>query len=62
VQFGTEAFRCHISVKATLRGAKKMIGVGWLPHQPSHAFSDVSSPVFDMALAIVIPSDILESV
>jgi hypothetical protein len=39
-----------------------MLGAGWLPHQPSHAFDDVSTPVFDMALVIVIPSLILEIV
>jgi hypothetical protein len=46
---------------ATLRGENEMLGVGWLPHQPSHAFDDVSTPVFDRALVIVIPSHILES-
>jgi hypothetical protein len=39
-----------------------MLGVGWLPHQPSHAFDDVSTAVFDRALVIVIPSHILKSV
>jgi hypothetical protein len=39
-----------------------MLGAGWLPHQPSHAFDDVSMPEFDMALVMVIPSHILESV
>jgi hypothetical protein len=39
-----------------------MLGVGWLLHQPSHAFDDVSTPVFDWPLVIVIPSDILEAV
>ena len=39
-----------------------MLGVGWLPHQPSHACDDVSTPVYDMALVIVIPSHILQSV
>ena len=39
-----------------------MLGVGWLPDQPSHAFDDVSTPVFDSALVIVIPSHLLESV
>jgi len=39
-----------------------MLGVRCLPHQPSHAFDDVSTPVFDRALVIVIPSHILESV
>ena len=39
-----------------------MLGVGWLPHQPSHAFDDVSTTVFDRALVVVIPSHILEGV
>ena len=39
-----------------------MLGVGWLPHQPSHAFDDVSTPIFDRALVIVIASHIDESV
>jgi hypothetical protein len=39
-----------------------MVSIGWLPRQPYHAFDDVSTPVFDSALAIVIPSHILESV
>jgi hypothetical protein len=39
-----------------------MLCVGWLPHQPSHAFDDVSTPVFDRALVIIIPSHVLESV
>jgi hypothetical protein len=39
-----------------------MIAVRWLPHQPSHAFDNLSTPVFDRALVIVIPSHILESV
>jgi len=51
-----------MAVEATLRGKDEMLGVGWLPHLPSHAFDDVSTPVFDMALVIVIPSHILESV
>jgi len=39
-----------------------MLGIGWLPHQSSHPFDDVSTPVFDRALLIVFPSHILESV
>jgi hypothetical protein len=39
-----------------------MLGVRLVPHQPSDAFDDVSTPVFDRALVIVIPSHILESV
>jgi hypothetical protein len=61
VHFGIEAFRGRIAVKATLRGENEMFGVGWLPRQPSNAFDDVSTPVFDTALVIVIPSHILES-
>jgi hypothetical protein len=45
-----------------LRGLNKIIGVRWLPHQPSHAFVTVSTPVVDRVLVIVIPSHILESV
>jgi len=62
VHFSLEAFRWHIAVKATLRGVNMMLGIHWLPHQPSHAFDDVSTPVFDRALVIVIPFHILESV
>jgi len=61
VHFGIEAFWGRIAVKATLRGENEMLGVGSLPHQPSHAFDDVSTPVLDRALAIVIPCHILES-
>jgi len=62
VHFSIEVFRLRIADKATLRGVNEMLGVGWLPHQPSHAFNDVSTPVFDRPLVIVIPSHILESV
>jgi len=62
VHFVIEAFQGHIAVKATLRGENEMLGVGWLPHQPSHAFDEFSTPVFDKALVIVIPSHILDSV
>jgi hypothetical protein len=62
VHFGIEAFRWRIAVKAMLRGVNKMLGVRWLPHQPSHALDDVSTTVFDRVLVIVIPSHILESV
>jgi hypothetical protein len=60
--FNIEVFRWRIAVKATLRGVNEMLGVGWLPHQPSHAFDDVSTPVFDRPLVIVIPFHILEGV
>jgi hypothetical protein len=62
VYFSIEAFWWRIAVKGTLKGVNVMLRVGWLPHQPSHAFDDVSTPVFDRALVIVIPSHILESV
>jgi len=62
VHFSIGAFWWRITVKAMLRGVNEMLGVGWLPHQPSHASDDVSTPVFDRALVIVIPSHILESV
>ena len=62
VHFGLEAFRWRIAVKATLRGVNTMLSERWLPHQPSHAFDDVSSPVFDRALVIVIPFYMVESV
>jgi hypothetical protein len=38
-----------------------MLGEGWLPHQPSHAFDDVLTAVFERRLVIVIPSHILDS-
>jgi len=62
VNFDIEAFRGSIAVKAMLRGENEMLGVRWLPHQPSHAFDDVSTPVFDRVLVIVIPFHILKSV
>jgi len=62
VQFGIETFGWRIAVKETLREVNEMLGIGWLPHQPSHAFDRVSTPVFDSALMIVIPSHILECV
>src|SRR5882757_9962233 len=39
-----------------------MLSLGWLPHQPSYAFDDVWTPVFDRPLVICIPSHILEGV
>jgi len=62
VHFGLETFRGHIAVKAILRDENEMLGVGWLPHQPSHSLDDVSTPVFDKAFGIVILSHMLESV
>ena len=62
MHYGIQAFRWCIAVEAKLRGINEMLHVGWLPHQPSHAFDHVSTPVFDRALVIVIPSHILKSV
>ena len=62
VHFSIEVFQWRIAVKATLWGVHEMLGVGWLPYQPSHAFDDVSMAAFDRALVIIIPSHILESV
>jgi hypothetical protein len=39
-----------------------MLGVGWQPYQPSHAFEDILTPVFVRALVIVIPCHIPETV
>jgi len=39
-----------------------MLGVGWLPHRPPHAFDDDFTAVFDRPLVIFMPSRILESV
>ena len=62
VHFAVEAFRSRTAVEETLRGVNGMLGVDWLPHQPSHGFDDVLTLVCDKALGIVIPSHILESV
>jgi hypothetical protein len=62
VHLSIEEFRWRIAVKATLKGVNEMLGVGWLPDPPSHAFDDVSNPVFHRPLVIVIPSHILEGV
>jgi hypothetical protein len=62
VDFGIEVFRWRIAVKATLRGVNELLRVGWLPHQPSHAFDNVWTPVFDRPWVIVIPSHMFESV
>jgi len=61
VHFSIEAFWGCIADIGTLSGENDMLGVGWLPHQPSHAVDDVSTPAFDRALVNVIPSHILES-
>ena len=62
VHCSIEAFPWHIAVNTTLRGINEMLGAGWLPHQSSQAFDDVSTPVLDRRLVIVIPFHILESV
>jgi hypothetical protein len=62
VHFGIEVCQERIALKATLRHENEMLSVGWLPHQPSHAFDDISTPVFDSAFVIVIRTHILESV
>ena len=62
MHFGIEAFRWRIAVKPTLRGVNEMLGIGWLPHQTSHAVDDVSTPGLDRESVIGIPSHILESV
>jgi hypothetical protein len=62
VHFGIEELQGRFAVKAMLRGINTMHSVYWLPHQPSHAFDDVSTPVFDRAFVIVIPFHILVSV
>ena len=45
-----------------LSGVNDMVSVGWLPQWLSHALNDVSTPVFDRVLVIVIPPGILKSV
>ena len=62
MHFGIEVFRGHIAPQATLRGENEMRGVGWLRYQPSHAFDDISTAVFDRALVIVLSPNILEGV
>lgn len=61
VGFGIVAFRWCISVKGMLGGIHEMLGVGWLPYQLSYEFDDVSIPVFDRTLVIVIASHIVDS-
>ena len=62
VHFSIGEFGWCIAVEATLRDVNEMLGIGWLAHQPCHDFDDVSTPVFERALGIAIPSQILESV
>jgi hypothetical protein len=62
VHFSVEAFWWRIAVKATLRGVNEMLGLGWLPHEPSHDFDNVSTPVFDRRLVIVISTHIIDGV
>jgi len=51
-----------MTVQGQGRGENEMLGVGCLPHQPCHAFDDISTPVFARAVVVVIPSHILDSV
>jgi len=60
--FGIDVCQWSIAVTATLRGVNAVFSVGWVSHQPSHAFHDVSSPLFDSTLVIVIPFHILQRV
>jgi hypothetical protein len=62
VHFGIEVFRWRIALEATQRGLNKMLGIGWLLHQPSYSVDDSLTPVFDRALVIVIGFHIVESV
>ena len=62
VHCGMKVSQGHIADKAPLRGVNRILGVGWPLHQPSHAFDDISTPVFDQVLVIVVPSHILKSV
>ena len=62
VHFSIESFQWRLAVKVRLRGVNEMLGIGWLPHQPSHAFDDVATPVFNRPLVIIIQSHILEGV
>ena len=62
VHFGIESLQWRIAVKPMLCGINEMLGIGWLPHQPSHAFDDLWTAVCDRALVIVIASYILRSV
>jgi len=62
VHFGIEAFRGCIAVKSTLKGENEMLNLGWLPYQPFHAFDDIPTPVLNRSLAIVIPSQMFQSV
>jgi hypothetical protein len=61
VHLGIEAVAWHIAGKETLRGVNEMLHIDLLPHQPSGAFDDFSTPVFDRPLVNVIPSHIVES-
>jgi hypothetical protein len=62
VHFGLKAFQERNAVEVTPSGENEMLCVGWLPYQPSYAFDDVSTAVFDRALVIVIPSPVLNIV
>jgi hypothetical protein len=62
MHFSIEGFRWPIAVKGTLRGEKVVFSGSWLPDRPSPTVDNVSTPVFDRPLVIVIPSHILKSV
>jgi hypothetical protein len=62
VHFGIEVLRVRIAVNVPLRGENQMLRVSWLLHQPSHAFDNVSTAVFDRALVIAISSHNFNSV
>jgi len=62
VHFIIAAVPWHIAGQVTLRAEIEMLGVGSLLYLPSHSVDDVSTPVFDRALVIVIPFHIPESV
>jgi len=62
VHFSIDALRWGITVNTMLKCKNQMLGVGGLPHQPSHTHEYVSTAVFVRALVIVIPFHILKSV
>jgi hypothetical protein len=62
VPFCIELFQFRIVGTARLRGINTMLGVRLLSCQPSDAFDDVWTPVFDRVLVIIIPFHILDSV
>jgi hypothetical protein len=61
VHFGVVAFPGHIAVKAILRGKNELLGIGWLPLQPSCMVDNVFTAIFDWAVVILVPSHMLKS-